>query len=103
MTWSTSRSNGTIPVCSSHRPNTRARWTSHAARYCRAPPRLYSCSNLWVPKILAVEGEGQVTQAPLREERKVVTALFADVVGSTPLGERLDAEEVRLVVGDAVA
>jgi ABC-type transport system substrate-binding protein/class 3 adenylate cyclase len=39
----------------------------------------------------------------LREERKVVTALFADLVGSTPLGEALDAEDVRLVVGEAVA
>ena len=41
--------------------------------------------------------------AELREERKVVTTLFADLVGSTPLGERLEPEEVRLVVGEAVA
>jgi ABC-type oligopeptide transport system substrate-binding subunit/class 3 adenylate cyclase len=39
----------------------------------------------------------------VREERKVLTALFADVVGSTALGERLDAEDVKLVVGEAVA
>src|SRR5207302_4368350 len=39
----------------------------------------------------------------LREERKVVTALFADLIGSTALGERLDPEEVRLIVGEAVA
>jgi ABC-type oligopeptide transport system substrate-binding subunit/class 3 adenylate cyclase len=39
----------------------------------------------------------------LREERKVVTALFADVVGSTALGELLEPEDVKLVVGDAVA
>src|SRR5215475_799264 len=39
----------------------------------------------------------------MREERKAVTALDADVAGSTALGERLDAEEVRLVVGEAVA
>jgi ABC-type oligopeptide transport system substrate-binding subunit/class 3 adenylate cyclase len=38
----------------------------------------------------------------LREERKVVTVLFADLVGSTALGERLDPEEVKLVVGEAV-
>ena len=43
------------------------------------------------------------TQGELREERKVVTALFADLVGSTALGERLDPEEVKLVVGEAVA
>src|SRR4030095_19980 len=39
----------------------------------------------------------------MREERKAVTALDADVVGSTALGERLDAEEVRVVVGGGVA
>jgi class 3 adenylate cyclase len=36
---------------------------------------------------------------PAREVRKTVTALFCDVVGSTPLGERLDAEELRSVMG----
>ncbi len=39
----------------------------------------------------------------MREERRVVTALFADLVGSTALGERLDTEELKLVVGEAVA
>jgi ABC-type oligopeptide transport system substrate-binding subunit/class 3 adenylate cyclase len=39
----------------------------------------------------------------IREERRVVTAVFADLVGSTALGERLDPEELKLVVGDAVA
>ena len=38
-----------------------------------------------------------------REERKVLSALFADVVGSTALAERLDAEDVKLVVGEAIA
>jgi ABC-type oligopeptide transport system substrate-binding subunit/class 3 adenylate cyclase len=39
----------------------------------------------------------------VREERKVLTALFADVAGSTSLGERLDPEDVKLVVGEAIA
>jgi ABC-type transport system substrate-binding protein/class 3 adenylate cyclase len=39
----------------------------------------------------------------IREERKVVTAIFADLVGSTALGESLDPEDVKLIVGDAVA
>ena len=38
----------------------------------------------------------------MREERKVVTALFADVVGSTQLTERMDPEDAREVLGDAV-
>src|SRR3954468_24050133 len=40
---------------------------------------------------------------PFREERKVLTAVFADLVGSTALAERLDPEDVKLVVGEAVA
>jgi class 3 adenylate cyclase/tetratricopeptide (TPR) repeat protein len=37
--------------------------------------------------------------AAVAEERKVVTVLFADVTGSTALGERLDAEELKEVLG----
>jgi class 3 adenylate cyclase len=33
----------------------------------------------------------------------VVTALFADVVGSTAMGERLDPEDFRTVVGGGVS
>ena len=33
------------------------------------------------------------------EVRKTVTVLFADVTGSTALGERLDPESVRSVMG----
>src|SRR4051794_1656295 len=40
---------------------------------------------------------------PFREERKVLTVLFADIVGSTALAELLDPEDVKLVVGEAVA
>jgi hypothetical protein len=32
ITWSTSAVNGLMPVAGSHRPMTRARWTSQAAR-----------------------------------------------------------------------
>ena len=38
----------------------------------------------------------------MREERRFVTALFADLVGSTALAERLEPEELKLVVGDAI-
>ena len=36
---------------------------------------------------------------PVREERKVVTVLFADLVGFTSRAERLDPEDVRAVLG----
>ena len=39
----------------------------------------------------------------MREEQKIISALFADLVGSTKLAERLDAEDLKLVVGEAVA
>jgi ABC-type transport system substrate-binding protein/class 3 adenylate cyclase len=44
-----------------------------------------------------------MTTTAVREERKVLTAVFADVVGSTALAERLDPEDVKLIVGEAVA
>jgi ABC-type oligopeptide transport system substrate-binding subunit/class 3 adenylate cyclase len=49
------------------------------------------------------EATGVSEGRAMREERRVVTAVFADLVGSTELGERLDPEEVKLVVGEAVA
>ena len=42
-------------------------------------------------------------EAAPREARKVITALFADVVGSTALGERLDPEDLQEIVGEGVA
>ncbi len=39
----------------------------------------------------------------MREDRRVVTALFADITGSTGLTERLREDEAQLVVGDAIA
>ena len=39
----------------------------------------------------------------VRDERRVITALFADVVGSTALAERLGPEEVKLVIGEAIS
>ncbi len=42
------------------------------------------------------------TAAP-EAARRTVTALFADVVGSTPLAERLDPEDFRAIVGEAVS
>ncbi len=41
--------------------------------------------------------------ARMREERKVITVLSADLVDSTPLGESLDTEDVRLIIGEAVS
>ncbi len=45
---------------------------------------------------------GAAVGAAPREARRVVTALFADVVGSTSLGERLDPEDFKEIVGQIV-
>jgi class 3 adenylate cyclase len=49
--------------------------------------------------------EGAVRGEPTddREERRVVTVLFADLAGSTALTERLDPEDVRAVQGELFA
>lgn len=47
--------------------------------------------------------EETAATAAIREERRPLTALFADLVGSTALGEQLDDAEVKLVVGEAIA
>src|SRR5438105_1401556 len=41
--------------------------------------------------------------AEVGDERRIVTALFADVAGSTALAERLDPEEAKLVIGGAIS
>lgn len=43
------------------------------------------------------------TPPRMREERKVVTILSADLVGSTALGARLDPEEVKLIISEVMA
>jgi class 3 adenylate cyclase/tetratricopeptide (TPR) repeat protein len=49
----------------------------------------------------SLQGEAE-TGSPLgdRQERRVVTVLFADLAGSTALGERLDPEDVRQLQGE---
>src|SRR2546430_9188214 len=54
-------------------------------------------------RFCAACGAPLATAPAPREARKVVTALFADVVGSTVLGERMDPEDFNAVVGGGVA
>lgn len=55
----------------------------------------------------AVEGgaprERSTSGRTIREERKVVTALAADVVGSTSIAERLDPEDAKDIIDGALA
>ncbi|HEX9236554.1 MAG TPA: adenylate/guanylate cyclase domain-containing protein, partial [Actinomycetota bacterium] len=47
-------------------------------------------------------GPGPRGGAP-QDEMRPVTALFADVVGSTALGERLAPDEVKALIGECVS
>jgi class 3 adenylate cyclase len=66
-------------------------------RHCEAenPDASRFCGACGSPLFVDVQRGG--------DERRVVTALFADLVGSTSIGERLDAEDAGEVVGGAVA
>src|SRR5215471_13544596 len=45
-------------------------------------------------------GAPLAVEAPAREERKVVTVVFCDLVGSTARAERLDPEDVRALLSN---
>lgn len=47
--------------------------------------------------------EPVIAMPPSEDELRPVTALFADIVGSTTLGERLAPHEVKLVIGECVS
>src|ERR687891_1338512 len=44
-------------------------------------------------------GVRRAADLPEHEERRVVTVLFADLVGSTALGEQVEPEDVRVLQG----
>jgi DNA-binding SARP family transcriptional activator len=46
--------------------------------------------------------EPRVAQRQIEDERRPVTVLFADIVGSTALGERLEPDEAKMLVGECV-
>ncbi len=54
------------------------------------------CEECGAPQTASVEAPPAAVKTETRgEERRLVTALFCDLVGFTPLSEHLDAEEVR--------
>jgi len=48
-------------------------------------------------------GAGEAQLSSSEDELRLVTALFADIVGSTTLGERLSPDETKLVIGECVS
>lgn len=74
----------------------------HDLREARTPPSVdYSRPQTYTPKYLA--DKILTTRRSIEGERKLVTVLFADVTGFTSLSEKLDPEEVHLLVSDCMA
>jgi class 3 adenylate cyclase len=61
------------------------------------PPGKQFCSNCGVPQ--RASGGQELPAAP-EAERRLLTAMFVDLVGSTALSARLDPEELRKVIAD---
>src|SRR3954454_13281810 len=55
--------------------------------------------NAGIARFCMACGAALASPEPAREARKVVTVVFADVTGSTGLGERLDPEALRSIMG----
>ena len=62
-------------------------------------PRCAACGHVSAEEFKFCPECGAPAAAAAREERKTVTVLFCDIVGSTELGGRLDPESVRNVLG----
>ncbi len=73
---------------------------AEACAQCGAelPPEARFC-----PACGVAVGPASAGGSSSREERRVITALFADLAGSTQLGERLDPEDFRDLTGGALA
>ncbi len=63
--------------------------------------RLQSAPQAAAPQVRTHPAAGSTRTVP--DEQRTVTALFSDLVGSTPLGETLDPDEFKLVVDGAIA
>ena len=59
------------------------------------PPQAKFCSECATPLTAGVAAAPQVVRAAPVAERRLVTVLFADLVGFTPFAEERDAEDVR--------
>ena len=80
---------------------------SPGARFCKkcgtaiGPAKAASTTVSWPRAQIIVAAEGARSGA-LEAERKTVTALFADIKGSTELMEKLDPEEARAIIDPAL-
>jgi len=72
----------------------------------QAQPKVVPPDEADGPQLLDLEfalGTAVEAQAVPEGERKMVTALFVDIMGSTELGQHLDPEEARAIIDPALA
>jgi hypothetical protein len=70
------------------------------ARFCSSCGVAFGGDEQRAPELAGAGAAGEVPAAG--DELRPVTALFADVVGSTALGERLAPDEVKALIGECV-
>src|SRR5207237_769286 len=79
-------------------PSRSARLTCSACG-ARLRPAHRFCPNCGAPASPRGTGLQVSPETAVREDRRLVSVLFADLSGSTPLGERLDPEDLRRILG----
>src|SRR5256886_6624828 len=79
-------------------PSRSARLTCSACG-ARLRPAPRFCPNCGAPAAPRGTGLQVSPETAVREARRLVSVLFADLSGSTPLGERLDPEDLRRILG----
>ena len=79
-------------------PSRSARLTCSACG-ARLRPAHRFCPNCGAPAAPRGTGLQVSPETAVREDRRLVSVLFADLSGSTPLGERLDPEDLRRILG----
>src|SRR2546430_17190653 len=79
-------------------PSRSARLTCSACG-ARLRPAHRFCPNCGAPAAPRGTAFKVSPETAVREDRRLVSVLFADLSGSTPLGERLDPEDLRRILG----
>src|SRR2546423_12160171 len=83
-------------------PSRSARLTCSACG-ARLRPAHRFCPHCGAPAAPRGTGLQVSPETAVREDRRLVSVLFADLSGSTPLGERLDPEDLRRLLGAVLA
>ncbi|MFN2489866.1 MAG: AAA family ATPase [Actinomycetota bacterium] len=88
------RTAGRCGVCGAEAPA--------ASRFCGSCGSPLGRRGSGEPEAEPVKGNDAGSSSGIQDEMRPVTALFADIVGSTSLGERLAPDEIKALIGECV-